>query len=77
MADDAVYLAALEYERAGYARYNRADRVADVDAEIARVKRAMEGAAAEPVPEAEPEPETTAVAPPENTARPRGRPRKP
>lgn len=72
--EDAVYLAALEAERAGYARYGRSERVADVDKEIARVKRVMKGADATTDPEAEPE--TTAVAPPENTARPRGRPRK-
>lgn len=76
MADDAVYLAALEHERSGYARYGRKDRVADVDAEIARVKRAMKGADPEPATEVAAEPETTGVAPPENTARPRGRPRK-
>lgn len=67
-----VYLAALETEKAGYARYGREDKIAEVDAEIARVRKAADGASPEP----EPEPETAAVEPPENTSRPRGRPRK-
>lgn len=69
-----AYLAALETEKAGYARYGREDKIAEVDAEIARVRKAADGASPEPEPE--PEPETAAVEPPENTSRPRGRPRK-
>lgn len=69
-----AYLAALETEKAGYARYGREDKIAEVDAEIARVRKAADGASPEPEPE--PQPETAAVEPPENTSRPRGRPRK-
>lgn len=71
-----AYLAALETEKAGYARYGREDKIAEVDAEIARVRKAADGASPEPEPEPDPEPETAAAEPPENTSRPRGRPRK-
>ena len=58
------YLEALKVERANYARYNRTDRVADVDVEIKRVEKALGIKAEKPEAEATP------------AKRPVGRPRK-
>lgn len=41
MSDDQMYLDALINERRGYAMYDKKDRLQLVDAEIARVKRAL------------------------------------
>lgn len=41
MADDQNYLDALQEERRGYAAYGKADRLKEVDAEIARVRRVL------------------------------------
>ena len=51
MASNEAYLEALRTERAGYERMGRADRLADVDAEIDRVSALLsppEGEAAAP-----------------------------
>jgi hypothetical protein len=45
--DPDVYAASLRIEREGYARYKRTDRVAMVDAELARI--GAEEATSEPV----------------------------
>ena len=41
MADDQNYLDALQEERRGYVAYGKTDRLKEVDAEIARVRRAL------------------------------------
>lgn len=70
---DTAYLDALEVEKAGYALFGKDDRVAEVDAEIARVKAQLadepETAVAEPAPEVvvAPEPETVVVPAPLET----------
>lgn len=38
------YIAALEVEREGYARYGRDDRIAEVDAELKRARAAARSA---------------------------------
>ena len=68
------YVRALLREREGYVMRGQADRVADVDAELARFEVVVEQPPA--LPPARPGPETTSVPRPPETATP-PRPRRP
>lgn len=59
------YIAALNYERANYEARGRKDRVAQVDAELARVAASEESDDVE-----EPEPESTSIEAPDSTDMP-------
>ncbi|MFJ8221408.1 hypothetical protein [Streptomyces griseus] len=47
-AVEAAYVAALQRERAGYTRYGRKDRAADVEAELKRLGAPLERAVTRP-----------------------------